>query len=447
MTSPRRMSGIHDLGLFVAAGLLLNVTPGPDMAYIAARSAAGGFRAGVAATLGITAGCVVHTLAAAAGLSVLLATSAAAFDVVKWCGAAVSPLRGHAPDDAAQAARAAPAPRADRRAAPARRRRRGSFARRSSSTSSTRRSRCSSSRSCRSSSTPPRRQGARVRRARLPLQLQQPVRQPSGRVAREPRRAAGLRASAPGGADPRAARVGASSCCSPRGSRRSSGTDGRDAAARIEARPARRDVRGESRRDGRAGRRPAREGRRGRAGRRRRGARAARRRAASCCRASACARCSIRARRSSSSRSSPRTACTTTTSPAAGIITGIGRVAGPRVRDRLQRRDGQGRHLLSDDGEEAPARAGDRAREPPAVHLPRRLRRRQPAEPGRGVSRPRSLRPHLLQPGDDVGAKASRRSPWSWARAPPAAPTCRRCPTSRSSSRSRARSSSAARRW
>ena len=82
------MSGIHDLGLFVVAGLLLNITPGPDMTYIAARAAAGGFRAGVAATLGITAGCVVHTLAAAAGLSVLLATSAVAFTVVKWCGAA-----------------------------------------------------------------------------------------------------------------------------------------------------------------------------------------------------------------------------------------------------------------------------------------------------------------------------------------------------------------------
>jgi len=82
------VSGIHDLGLFVVAGLLLNVTPGPDMTYIAARAAAGGFRAGVAATLGITAGCVVHTLAAAAGLSVLLATSAVAFTAVKWCGAA-----------------------------------------------------------------------------------------------------------------------------------------------------------------------------------------------------------------------------------------------------------------------------------------------------------------------------------------------------------------------
>ena len=82
------MTGLHDLGLFVAAGLLLNVTPGPDMGYIAARGASGGFRAGVAAALGITAGCVFHTLAAAAGLSVLLATSAAAFTVVKWCGAA-----------------------------------------------------------------------------------------------------------------------------------------------------------------------------------------------------------------------------------------------------------------------------------------------------------------------------------------------------------------------
>ncbi len=81
------MSGIHDVALFIAAGLLLNVTPGPDMAYIVARAAAGGFRDGAAATFGITAGCVVHTLAAAAGLSALLATSAVAFEIVKWCGA------------------------------------------------------------------------------------------------------------------------------------------------------------------------------------------------------------------------------------------------------------------------------------------------------------------------------------------------------------------------
>jgi len=82
------MSGIHDLGLFVAAGLLLNLTPGPDMAYIGARAAAGGFRDGLAATFGITAGCIVHTLAAALGLSALIAASASAFTVIKWCGAA-----------------------------------------------------------------------------------------------------------------------------------------------------------------------------------------------------------------------------------------------------------------------------------------------------------------------------------------------------------------------
>ncbi|HKP67337.1 MAG TPA: LysE family translocator [Casimicrobiaceae bacterium] len=81
------MTGIHDIALFVAAGLMLNVTPGPDMAYIAARSAAGGFRDGAAAVFGITAGCVVHTLAAAIGLSALLATSATAFEIVKWAGA------------------------------------------------------------------------------------------------------------------------------------------------------------------------------------------------------------------------------------------------------------------------------------------------------------------------------------------------------------------------
>jgi threonine/homoserine/homoserine lactone efflux protein len=82
------LTAIHDPGLFVLAGLLLNVTPGPDMAYIAGRSASGGFRDGVAATFGITAGCVVHTLAAALGLSALIAASATAFTVVKWCGAA-----------------------------------------------------------------------------------------------------------------------------------------------------------------------------------------------------------------------------------------------------------------------------------------------------------------------------------------------------------------------
>jgi threonine/homoserine/homoserine lactone efflux protein len=82
------LTGVHDFALFVVAGVLLNLTPGPDMTYIAARAASGGFRDGLAATAGITTGCVVHTLAAAAGLSALLATSAIAFEIVKWIGAA-----------------------------------------------------------------------------------------------------------------------------------------------------------------------------------------------------------------------------------------------------------------------------------------------------------------------------------------------------------------------
>ena len=82
------MFGTHDLALFIVAGLLLNITPGPDMIYIASRTASQGLRAGVAAILGINAGCLVHTLAAAIGLSALLQTSAEAFTVIKLIGAA-----------------------------------------------------------------------------------------------------------------------------------------------------------------------------------------------------------------------------------------------------------------------------------------------------------------------------------------------------------------------
>ena len=77
---------------------------------------------------------------------------------------------------------------------------------------------------------------------------------------------------------------------------------------------------------------------------------------------------------------------------------------GARMRDRCQRRHGEGRHLFPDHGEEAPARAGDRAAEPAALHLSGRFRRRLPADAGRGLPRPRAFRPHLLQPGQSVGA-------------------------------------------
>ena len=82
------MLGIHSLWLFVLSGVLLNITPGPDTAYIVGRSAQIGWRGGVAAALGICAGCLVHVFAAAIGLSALLAASSTAFTIVKWVGAA-----------------------------------------------------------------------------------------------------------------------------------------------------------------------------------------------------------------------------------------------------------------------------------------------------------------------------------------------------------------------
>jgi len=82
------MFGTHDLALFVVSGLLLNFTPGPDTLYIVGRGTVQGARAGAVAALGIGAGCCVHILAAALGLSALLAASATAFTVVKLIGAA-----------------------------------------------------------------------------------------------------------------------------------------------------------------------------------------------------------------------------------------------------------------------------------------------------------------------------------------------------------------------
>lgn len=82
------MFGIQDLTLFIVSGLLLNMAPGPDSLLIMTRSAMQGGRAGITAALGIGTGTLVHIFAAALGLSALLATSAAAFMVVKLIGAA-----------------------------------------------------------------------------------------------------------------------------------------------------------------------------------------------------------------------------------------------------------------------------------------------------------------------------------------------------------------------
>jgi threonine/homoserine/homoserine lactone efflux protein len=107
--------GIHHYWLFVAAGVLLNLTPGQDTMFIIGRALSGGTRAGVAAAFGIAVGSVGHTLAAALGLSLILATSALAFTVVKLLGAAYliylgtrlllsRPSRARAPTAAATAA-------------------------------------------------------------------------------------------------------------------------------------------------------------------------------------------------------------------------------------------------------------------------------------------------------------------------------------------------------
>jgi threonine/homoserine/homoserine lactone efflux protein len=82
------MFGIHDLGLFIVSGLLLNIMPGPDSLLIMTRSATQGSRAGCTAALGIGTGTFVHVFAAALGLSAIIATSATAFTVVKYIGAA-----------------------------------------------------------------------------------------------------------------------------------------------------------------------------------------------------------------------------------------------------------------------------------------------------------------------------------------------------------------------
>jgi threonine/homoserine/homoserine lactone efflux protein len=82
------MLGIHDLWLFIVSGLLLNVTPGPDTAYIVGRSVQFGWRGGAVAALGISSGCLVHVFTAAAGLSALLMASSAAFTALKLAGAA-----------------------------------------------------------------------------------------------------------------------------------------------------------------------------------------------------------------------------------------------------------------------------------------------------------------------------------------------------------------------
>src|SRR6478609_8195221 len=82
------MIDINNFLLFALASLVLNITPGADMLYVATRSASQGVKAGIVSALGIMAGCVVHLVAAVAGLSAIIANSATAFSIVKYLGAA-----------------------------------------------------------------------------------------------------------------------------------------------------------------------------------------------------------------------------------------------------------------------------------------------------------------------------------------------------------------------
>ena len=82
------MLGIHHYWFFIATAVVLVMTPGQDTFFILGRSLSGGRASGVAAVLGNTAGGVIHTIAAALGLSALLATSPYAFMAVKFAGAA-----------------------------------------------------------------------------------------------------------------------------------------------------------------------------------------------------------------------------------------------------------------------------------------------------------------------------------------------------------------------
>ena len=97
------MFDVHTLALFLTATLALNLTPGPDMLYVIARSAAEGRKAGIVSALWIAGGTVFHTAAVALGVVSLLAAVPVAFLIVKYAGAAyliylgIRALRSDAP--------------------------------------------------------------------------------------------------------------------------------------------------------------------------------------------------------------------------------------------------------------------------------------------------------------------------------------------------------------
>lgn len=81
------MFGIINFESFLIAGLIMNLTPGADTMYILGRSIAQGKKAGVLSAFGISTGAIFHIIFATLGLSIILAKSAIAFEIVKYLGA------------------------------------------------------------------------------------------------------------------------------------------------------------------------------------------------------------------------------------------------------------------------------------------------------------------------------------------------------------------------
>ena len=81
------MFGIENFYLFLTVSILINLSPGPDMIYTAARSLSQGTRAGIFSALGIFAGCLFHITAAVFGLSEIIEKSVLLFSIIKYAGA------------------------------------------------------------------------------------------------------------------------------------------------------------------------------------------------------------------------------------------------------------------------------------------------------------------------------------------------------------------------
>src|SRR6476661_9649760 len=82
------MFDIDNFYLFLTVSLLINLSPGPDMIYTAARSLSQGIKAGIFSALGIFVGCLFHITAAVFGLSKLIEESVLLFSIIKYAGAA-----------------------------------------------------------------------------------------------------------------------------------------------------------------------------------------------------------------------------------------------------------------------------------------------------------------------------------------------------------------------